>query len=241
MALGIFRIDYHLKSRPTPALYYFFRFLFRMFFVIYFRREVHGKKYLSKKGGGVLTCNHSSFLDPPLGGESWPRPIYYLARRTLFRSWLGRIFMNATQSVPIRRGENDHRAIRRAVAVIDEGHIISLFPEGTRSEDGKLQPGRPGAGMIAYKAKARIYPCYIDGSWRSWSRKSKQIRPVKIHVYYGPSFYPRALYQKRSSKAVYREISNLMMKHISRLKTKAHRYTHMKTRIKKRKRVIRKA
>ena len=83
-----------------------------------------------------------------------------------------------------------------------------------------MQPGRAGAGMIAHKTRARIYPCYIQGSWRIWPR-GRCPRPGKIRVFYGPPFVPEELYRMAPSRDVYKKVSDLMMQRIAHLKTEA--------------------
>ena len=220
MDRGIFGRDYNLRPHPTHPFYYVFRCFSRAVFVLFFRREVHGRAHLTREGGGVLVVNHASFLDPPLAGEPWPRPLYYFARHTLFFGPVLTWILNACRSIPVRRGASDIRALRRALSAIEDGDIVVLFPEGTRTQDGRLQPGRVGAGMIAQKTRARIFPCYIEGSWKIWPR-GRLPRPGKIRVFYGPSFVPEELYQMAATRESYQRISDLMMQHIARLENKA--------------------
>lgn len=213
--------------------YRLFQYYCRAVSFVYFQKEVYGKSHLTKRGGGILVANHQSFLDPPFAGDPWPRPIWFLARSTLFKGGFLKWFFGQCQAIPVRRGEGDIKAVRRIIELIKGGNIVLLFPEGTRSRDGRLQPGRIGTGLIAHRARARIYPCYVEGSGRRWPRGWFWARPGKVRVFYGRSFLPDELYRKPASKHVYEEISRLMMAHVAKLEKKSMRFTHSRRRARK--------
>ena len=160
--------------------------VFRLVFRLYFRWEVRGAEHLTTAGGGVLVCNHTSFLDPPLAGTPWPRPINYLARDDLFHVPLLAGWMRACHTIPVKRGTGSLYSLRRVVHVIQQGGVVLVFPEGTRSDTGALQDARGGVGLILKMTGAPVFPCYIDGAFDAWSRHAWIPRPRKIRVTYGP-------------------------------------------------------
>lgn len=159
-----------------------FRFVFRL----YFRWEVRGTEHLTRTGGGLLVCNHTSFLDPALAGTLWPRPIHYLAREDLFRVPILGWWMRACQTIPTKRGPGALYSLRRVIHVIQQGGVALVFPEGTRSATGQLQDARGGVGFILKMTGAPVYPCWIDGAFEAWPRHTWVPRPRTIRVTYGP-------------------------------------------------------
>lgn len=194
------------------------RSLFRVLFKILFRWEIHGSEHLQTKGGCLVCSNHASFLDPPLVGSPWPRPLHYFARESLFRFPFLRWWMEKCNAMSVRRDEVDLTALRKAIRLVESGEALVVFPEGTRTLDGNLQSAKNGAGLMAYKTKARIVPTYIDGSFRAWPKGRKWPRLTKIRVYYGEPFVPTELYGKPGSAETYQEITNLIMTKIGELK-----------------------
>lgn len=167
-------------------VYRFSQRLFSFFFTLFFRWEVHGRQHLTRRGGGLLVCNHASFLDPPLAGTPWPRPIYYLAREDLFDvPWLA-WWMHRCNTIPVKRGPASLYSLRRVIQLVKEGQIVLVFPEGTRSPDGTLQDPRGGVGFLLKMTRAPVYPCYIQGAYEVWPRQAEWPRPGKIRVFYGP-------------------------------------------------------
>lgn len=160
--------------------------VFRLVFRLYFRWEVRGVEHLTRTGGGLLVCNHTSFLDPPLAGTPWPRPVNYLAREDLFHVPLLAAWMRACHTIPVKRGAGSLYSLRRVVEVIRQGGVVLVFPEGTRSGTGALQDARGGAGLIIKMTGAPVFPCYIQGAYDAWSRHAWFPWPRKIHVTYGP-------------------------------------------------------
>jgi 1-acyl-sn-glycerol-3-phosphate acyltransferase len=159
---------------------------YRVVFKLYFRWQVHGVENVPLTGGAILAVNHSSALDPPLGGVGLPRKIWYLGRASLVKSRFTDFIFKCQHLVPITRGEADLGAMKRIISLIASGEIVLMFPEGTRSADGTLGPGKEGIGVFVRHAKADVIPCYISGTWRAMPKGSVIPRPVKIRIAYGP-------------------------------------------------------
>ncbi|MBD3368347.1 MAG: 1-acyl-sn-glycerol-3-phosphate acyltransferase, partial [Candidatus Eisenbacteria bacterium] len=127
-----------------------------------FRAE--GYRGIPRHGPVLLASNHISGWDPLLVGLGCPRETHFLAKEELFRNpflgWLIRTY----NAIPVRRGASDRRALRRAVSVLERGGAMLMFPEGTRSRDGRLGKGRAGAAWVAATAGAVIVPVWITGS-----------------------------------------------------------------------------
>jgi len=166
-------------------LYNFGRALFRIFFDIFCAVEVEGEENVPAEGGLVLAPNHISYLDPPLTGSVLDRPVYFMAKRELFSIPVLGFLIRRTHAFPVSRGEVDRTAIRNAQQLLEDGKALVIFPEGTRSPDGKLQDAELGFAMIATRAKVPVVPVAISGADRVMPRGSFLIRPAKIKVTFG--------------------------------------------------------
>ena len=112
----------------------------------YFRMRVYGRENLIEDGPALLAMNHQSFLDPPFAGICCRREIHYLARSTLFGVPVLGFLLKHLNVIGVDRDGSDIAAMKSVIRVLRDGGCTIVFPEGTRSRDGNLQPGRAGAG-----------------------------------------------------------------------------------------------
>src|SRR5204863_6172450 len=125
--------------------------LFRALYKFYFRWRVYNPERVPLTGPVILAANHASFLDPPLVGAGLRREINYLARESLFRFPLVGAILRAVNSVPVDRDGGGAAGLKAIFDRLRAGGGIILFPEGTRTRDGKLQPARSGIGLAVIK------------------------------------------------------------------------------------------
>jgi 1-acyl-sn-glycerol-3-phosphate acyltransferase len=136
---------------------------------------------IPREGPVIITANHASNLDAVVLG-SWLIPkigrrFQWLGKKELF-DWPLVGWAAAHGGVhPVDRGGADVEAYRLAKRILDEGHVLFVFPEGTRSRDGALQMGRDGVASLALRTGAPIVPVGIAGSHRVWPRGQKLPRP----------------------------------------------------------------
>lgn len=116
------------------------------------------------EGACLFAANHQSMLDPPLVGGLLPREIAFVARKSLFENPLFGGLIRACRAIPLDRDEADLAAIRRILSVLAEHRALLIFPEGTRSADGELQPAKSGAGLLALKSGVPVVPIRIRGA-----------------------------------------------------------------------------
>jgi len=131
----------------------------------FFNYRVLGAENMIEEGPCIIAANHCSNLDPPLVGVACKRAIHYLAKKSLL-DWpvLGPIFPELNV-IPVDQKNADRSALMGAIRVVRNGGAVLVFPEGSRSPDGKLQPAQPGIGMIAAKTGAPVVPVRIFGSY----------------------------------------------------------------------------
>lgn len=141
------------------------------------------------QGPLILVANHVNFLDVPvLFVYLQPRRVTAFAKiETWDNPILGFLF-TLFDAIPIRRGEADTAAFRRALAELEAGHILAIAPEGTRSRSGRLQRGRPGAVMLALRTGAPLLPVAYYGG-ENFCRNLSRLRRTDFHIVVGQPFY----------------------------------------------------
>ncbi len=140
------------------------RALARLFVRLLWGFTTEGGERVPAKGPVLLAPNHISGWDPLLVGLGCPRETHFLAKEELFENPLLAWLIRAYNAIPVRRGASDRRALRRAVSVLRGGGAMLMFPEGTRSRDGRLREGRPGAAWVAATAGAMVVPVWVTGA-----------------------------------------------------------------------------
>lgn len=171
--------------------------------------EAQGLENVPKRGAAILAGNHCSFLDPPALGVAISRPVFFVARGTLADSKALDIFMWLSDVIRIRRGEGDTVAIRKVMQRLHEGQLVALFPEGTRSLDGKLGPFEEGAVLIARRAKVPIIPVGIAGTYEALP-KGRGLRRFPIRVLFGKPFDVSAGSRAEANEELRRRIGLLL-------------------------------
>jgi 1-acyl-sn-glycerol-3-phosphate acyltransferase len=162
------------------------RFLCRVFSWLWFDLKTYGKENVPDEGGVLLIANHQSYLDPILVAVHLRRPVSFFAKSELFENrYFGWLIRNL-HAFPVKQGAADVGAVKEAVARLKEGHVLNIYPEGSRSDDGELLPIQPGVALIVRKAGVPIVPVIIDGSFDAWPRTQKLPHPHRIKVLYGP-------------------------------------------------------
>lgn len=185
-----------------------------------FRTEAHGTENVPQTGPALVVSNHSSVLDPPLMGATVPRPLHFMAKEELFRIPLFGWLIRRVNALPIKRGTADPSALRMSMRVLEEGGALLVFPEATRTPEGVIGEGRPGAGMLAVLSGVPVVPAYIEGSGRAWPKGRRFPRPTKVRVRFGrPMQFKRD--ESRGRKEQYAAASRAMMAAIANLKDEA--------------------
>ena len=200
---------------------------FRMMYAGYFRWRVFNAERVPLKGGVIIASNHASFLDPPLVGSGLKRDINYLARESLFRYPGIGALLRSWNAVPVDRDGGGAKGLKIILNRLLDGNGIILFPEGTRTLDGKLQPAQSGIGLIVIKSTAPVVPVRVFGTFEAYGKNHKFPRPHRVMVKYGqPMNFEKLRAEaqtcdKMRLKEIYQQVADEIMAAIAKLEPKA--------------------
>ena len=178
------------RTLASRLLYEFLRWVICLVGTLVFHLRYSGRENIPKTGAVLVVSNHQSHFDPPFIGAGCWRRMNYLARVTLFRfaplGWL----IHSLDSIPIDRDGLGLGGIKEALRRLKRGEMVLIFPEGTRTSDGKMAPFRPGFTVLAARMKAWILPVAITGAFDAWPRTRKFPGRGTIHVHFGKPIPP---------------------------------------------------
>lgn len=174
--------------------------------------EVRGKENVPSEGGVLVAANHISYLDPPLVGSVSPRRATFMARQGLFDvPVLGRMIRSA--AFPVDREKTRPSTIKETVRRLKGGELIVIFPEGKRSETGKLMEAKRGIGMVAGLSKVPVVPALIVGTDKALPVDARFLKRAKITVIFGKPIYYSSFTEDATDRthALHEDISNKIM------------------------------
>lgn len=175
--------------------------------------QVHRHPAARTCGSALVACNHVAGLDPVIAGSSLPMEVWYIAKLELFRNpWLERL-IRRFNAIPIRRGTADYAALDRAVELLQGGHSVFMFPEGTRQRPGRLGRARWGLGYVAARAGRPIVPVFVRGTR---STRPRGLRREPMQVWVGAPFRVEVA-SEAPERSVYDAIGALTMRRIAAL------------------------
>ncbi len=184
---------------------------------IFFRFRVIHRERMIQSGPVILAMNHQSYLDPPLAGTTCDRAIYFLARRTLLDVPLLGWVLPKLNVIPVNQEGVDRSAIKAVIRVLQAGNGVLVFPEGSRTLDGTLQPAEPGMGLVIAKTLAPVVPMRIFGAREALPRSGGRLRFVPITVVIGEPIFFSAADIQPGGKDLYARLSDRVMKAIAAL------------------------
>src|SRR6516162_7126944 len=155
---------------------------FRTVYKFYFGWRVYNAERVPLQGPVILASNHASFIDPPLVGAGLKRGINYLARENLFRFPVLGWILHRWKVVPVDREGGGAKGLKAILDRLLAGGAIILFPEGTRTRDGHLQPARSGIGLTVIKSSAPVVPVRVFGTFEAFGRSRRFPRPHRFTV-----------------------------------------------------------
>lgn len=199
-----------------------YRFIHRIFapwivlplFKLVNRLRVAGLEYIPAEGAAVIIANHISMWDPVILYCLIRRKAYYMAKSELFAIPLLGPFLRRICVFPVKRDRIDRTALRKASQVLEEGHVLTIFPEGHRSKTGEMQPFKQGAALFAHRSEAAVIPVLFENTQKAFPKSIGQ----KISVTVGPPLDLSAFYGKKSGAALLEEMTNEFRLGIASLK-----------------------
>ena len=156
----------------------------RMVTTVGFDLKVYGAYNVPRIGGALLVSNHQSYLDPVLLAIGLDRTLSFMAKAELFKNPVFAWLIRSLNAFPVSQGAGDVGAVRESIARLHEGHLLNVFPEGSRTENGEMMPMEKGVGLVIRRAKVPIIPAAISGSFEAWPKGQKfpHLRPIRVAI-----------------------------------------------------------
>jgi 1-acyl-sn-glycerol-3-phosphate acyltransferase len=190
-----------------------------------FRPWARGRKNVPRRGPVILVSNHLSFADHFFGPLPLPRKVVFLAKSEYFtgkgvKGLLSKAFFSGVGQIPIDRtgGDASDRALRSGLRVLAAGNVLGIYPEGTRSPDGRLYKGKTGVARLALESRAPVVPCAMIDTFEFLPPGS--LRPqlkVRPGVIFGPPMEFSRFYGKETDRAALRAVTDEIIAEIAKL------------------------
>lgn len=178
---------------------------------MFFKVRIYGMENVPEDGALLFLSNHQSVLDPLFCGCVVRRPLYFLARDSLFKIFIFGKLIASINAMPVKRGTADLGAIRGVITKLKQGYGVCLYPEATRTRDGKIATLKPGFGLICRRGNASVVPMVIDGAFECWPRHKKIFSPGTIAVSFG-KVIPIEQIKEMGDKAFAEMLTNTLRK-----------------------------
>src|SRR5436305_5005783 len=187
---------------------------------LFFRIRVEGREHSPRQVPAILASNHISFCDSFFLPLVLPRRVRYIAKAEYFDNWKVAWFFRANGHIPLRRGEGADwkRALDGAAEALAGGELFGIYPEGTRSTDGRLHRGHTGVAMLAARTGAPVVPIGFIGTDKAQPVGSKMIWPFKtITIRIGPPVDFGVQNDQPKGQRALRAMTDAVMTEIQRL------------------------
>jgi 1-acyl-sn-glycerol-3-phosphate acyltransferase len=207
----------HAQLEMEP-LYGFFHTLCQLAHQMFFRGDVAGIGNLPRTGGYIVAANHASHLDPPIVGQFLPRQVAFFARKTLWKPGVAAWWLDKVGTIPVDRdGGVSVDAVKRVLQALASGRVVIMFPEGTRSLDGRLQAPKPGIGLLACRAQVPVVPARVFGSFEAYGKKGALHLGTPVSVTFGRPLQPTEFDNPADGKERYVNAAKRIMAAITRI------------------------
>jgi 1-acyl-sn-glycerol-3-phosphate acyltransferase len=215
-------------SGPLPLKFCYsigWRF-FRLAFSRYFKWHVYHADRVPLTGSVILASNHASYIDPPLVGAALTRHVNFLARDSIFKVPILSSILTSWEVVPVDRDGGTGRGLKAILDRLARGGAIILFPEGTRSRHGELNPGRSGIGLAVIKSAAPVVPVRVFGTFAAYGAHNTIPRRTPVAIKFGRPMFFEALRaeakdcSRQRLKEIYQQVSNELMAEIAAMEPK---------------------
>ena len=191
------------KTPPSHAFYRLVKFIGSVFFRIFNRWTVTGLEHVPAKPPYLVVANHASIYDGIILGSSLPHPTYIMVKKEAFDNPMTGWFLRKACAFPVDRSKPDPTTIKTALRVLADGHVLGIFPEGTRNLRGLIRPFKPGAIKFAIRQKVPILPAYIANNHLLNPDGTTIPRPVALKIGFGePVDVPGMLQAGRTEQEI---------------------------------------
>lgn len=180
--------------------------------------RVIGAEKLRFDGPAIIASNHVSFLDPPFIGAAFDEAVYSFARKTLFDHPLAALILRNWNVLAVDREKHDTTALKSTIRLLRSGQKVLMFPEGTRSHDGALQPAEAGIGLFIAKGNAPVLPVRLYGAYEAYPRGAKFLHPAKITLVVGDLWQPDLKTYAGTGRELYQSLADEVMRRITELR-----------------------
>lgn len=197
-----------------PWFHYFANSVMRVLARLLLDLRIEGLDRTPKQGPLIVAINHTAFLEPFIGATYLRPDVLPMTKAELFKFPFGLLF-TGYGAFPVRRGEGDLAAFRHALQILQQGHVMLILPEGTRTKSGTLEEAREGTALIAIKSGAPILPVGMWGC-AQFRHNLKRLRRTSVGVCIGDPL-AIALPEGKPSREVLRAITDELMYYIARL------------------------
>ncbi len=201
-------------------MYWILKIIFGWAIRLIWIKKVEGLENVPKKGSFIVVANHSSYFDFISLIAILPRRIYFLAAEKFYKSKFWYPFVASTGQIKVDRESSDKKEVYEKVfSVLNSGKVLGIFPEGTRSVDGKVGKTYTGVAKFALGVKVPVVPVGISGTFEIMSRHDKKPKFKKnIVIKIGKPIYFEEYYNRSGDEFILREVTNKIMSEIEKLK-----------------------
>ena len=200
-------------------IYWILKILFGWVIRLIWIKRVDGLENIPKKGAFIVASNHSSYFDFISLITILPRRIYFLAAEKFYKSNFWYPLVVGTGQIKVERESSDKEEVYKKVfSVLNKGEVLGIFPEGTRSPNGKIGKTFTGIAKFALEVKVPVVPVGIIGAFEVMSRHDKRPKFKKnIEIKIGKPIYLDEYYGKSNNDLILREITDKIMNEIKKL------------------------
>jgi 1-acyl-sn-glycerol-3-phosphate acyltransferase len=189
-----------------------------LFVRLLWRAQLPRRMPAGSEKGAVVICNHRSSIDPFFLQVCFDRPMHWMVAREYCEHRLFGWFLRTCEVIPVSRSGSDMAATRAAIRYAERGDLISMFPEGRiNMTEQLLLPVRPGAIMVALRARAPLLPCYIAGAPFGGTPSSPFFMSARVRLQFGEAIDLSPYYDREQSDALVKELMTRVVKEIARL------------------------